>query len=178
MTLKQAFTIWANTPQNISLAAKYRNAANTVLFKKYNDVDLEVFTKGFTERLFAQCDATQELKTKAASVLVYLLSLGAERGHCKEPDFDYTIASNKIDVKKDYDRPSKIAVYYVDREAQMEFQTGKTKVRKTNKAIITKPMKESKNNQDLTLLSNDELIEEIKRRGWKGNITMTVNIQL
>ena len=39
-------------------------------------------------------------------------------------------------------------------------------------------MKESKNNQDLTLLSNDELIEEIKRRGWKGNITMTINIQL
>ena len=32
--------------------------------------------------------------------------------------------------------------------------------------------------KDITIFSNEELVAEMKRRGWKGTITMTINIEL
>lgn len=95
MTLKQAFTLWANTPRNLVLATRSRDAVQQVLMKKYSDIDLEQITQGFAERLFSQCSEVQELKTKAASILVYLLQWGGDNGYCQRPTFDYTIATSE-----------------------------------------------------------------------------------
>ena len=93
MTLKQAFTMWACAPRNTVLAAKSRDAVQRVLMKKYNDMDLEVFTESFCRRIFSQSSETQEVKVKAASILVYLLQWGGDNGHCQRPTFTYEIAS-------------------------------------------------------------------------------------
>ena len=93
MTLKQAFTMWACAPRNTVLAAKSRDAVQRVLMKKYNDMDLEVFTESFCRRIFSQSSETQEVKVKAASILVYLLQWGGDNGHCQRPNFSYEIAS-------------------------------------------------------------------------------------
>ena len=96
MTLKQAFTLWANIPRNLVLATRSRDAVQRVLMKKYSDIDLEQITQGFAERLFSQCSEAQELKTKAASILVYLLQWGGDNGYCQRPTFDYTIATSEV----------------------------------------------------------------------------------
>ena len=93
MTLKQAFTMWACAPRNTVLAAKSRDAVQRVLMKKYNETDLTEFTEPFSQRIFAQSSETQEMKVKAASILVYLLQWGADHGHCERPNFSYEIAS-------------------------------------------------------------------------------------
>lgn len=91
-TLKQAFTMWANEPGNISLAARSRDAVNKVLMKKYNDVELVQFTASLAERIFKQSKEVQELKSKAASILVHVLNYGADKGWCSRPTFTYEIA--------------------------------------------------------------------------------------
>lgn len=93
MTLKQAFTLWANESANISLAARSRDAVQKVLMKKYNDVELVQFTASTAERIFKQSKEAQELKVKAASVLVHVLNYGAVKGWCSKPTFTYEIAS-------------------------------------------------------------------------------------
>ena len=93
MTLKQAFTLWANAPRNVVLAAKSREAVQRVLMKKWNDIDLEQITPAFAERIFSQSSEPKEMKIKAASILVYLLQWGGDNGHCQRPTFDYTIAN-------------------------------------------------------------------------------------
>ena len=74
MTLKQAFTMWAFAPRNTVLAAKSRDAVQRVLMKKYNETDLSEFTEPFSQRIFVQSSETQEMKVKAASILVHLLN--------------------------------------------------------------------------------------------------------
>ena len=95
MTLKQAFTLWANAPRNVVLAAKSREAVQRVLMKKWNDIDLEQITPAFAERIFSQSSEPKEMKIKAASILVYLLQWGGDNGHCQRPTFDYTIANTE-----------------------------------------------------------------------------------
>ena len=93
MTLKQAFTLWANAPKNIALAAKSRGEVQRVLMKMYSDIDLEQITESFARRIFEQhSNLPQETLTKAAAVLVYLLKWGAENGHCQAPTFDTSVA--------------------------------------------------------------------------------------
>ena len=93
--MKQAFTLWANAPRNMVLAAKSREAVQKVLMKKWNDIDLEQITPAFAERIFRQSSESKEIKIKAASILVYLLQWGGDHGHCQRPTFDYTIANAK-----------------------------------------------------------------------------------
>lgn len=95
MTLKQGFTIWACAPRNTVLAAKSREAVQKVLMKKWSDLDLEVITPMMAERIFRESPESQELKVKAASILVYILQWGCDNGHCQRPTFDYTIANAK-----------------------------------------------------------------------------------
>lgn len=91
-TLKQAFTMWANEPGNISMAARSRDAVNKVLMKKYYDIELVQFTASLAERIFRQSKEVQELKSKAASILVHVLNYGAGKGWCSRPTFTYEIA--------------------------------------------------------------------------------------
>jgi len=95
MTLKQAFTQWAAAPRNTVLAAKSRQAVQRVLMRQYGDLHLEVFTEAFCRRLFSECREIQELKVKAASVLVYVLQWGGDHGHCQRPKFTYEIATEE-----------------------------------------------------------------------------------
>ena len=95
MTLQEAFNGWSSVPRNTVLANKYRDAINKVLMKDHANTDLSRFTEPFTVKLFSGSDSMQEYKTKAASILVYLLQWGADRGYCKRPAFDYRIGSAK-----------------------------------------------------------------------------------
>ena len=92
MTLKQAFTMWSMAPRNVVLAANSRDAVQKVLMKKWNDVDLEQITESFARRIFLESPEVQELKTKAAAILVYLLQWGGDHGYCQRPTFTSAIA--------------------------------------------------------------------------------------
>ena len=91
MNLKQAFEQWSSAPRNVILASKYRDAAQRVLLKQYGDTDLTVFTGDFCHQLFLQSRESDEVKTKAASLLVYILQWGGDNGYCTRPAFDYSI---------------------------------------------------------------------------------------
>lgn len=106
MTLKQAFTIWANAPCNIVLATRSRDAVQKVLMKKYSDTDLNEITPELARRIFTESTEVQELKSKAASILTHVLQWGSQNGHCKAPVFDYSIASPEEPVKKKPKKPS------------------------------------------------------------------------
>ena len=83
-------------PRNIVLAANSRDAVQKVLMKKWSDIDLEQITPAFAERIFRESPEAQELKTKAAAILVYVLQWGGDHGHCKRPTFDYNIARQDV----------------------------------------------------------------------------------
>ena len=103
MTLKQAFTMWAATPGNTVLAAKCRNAVNMVLMKDYGETDICLIDETFARNIFDGSKAPQELKTPAASILVYVLKWGHDHDYCLMPTFDYSIASpttEKKEIKK------------------------------------------------------------------------------
>ena len=80
----------------MALANKSRTAVNTVLMKHYADTDLSAIDEDFARNIFDTSDAAQELKTKAASILVYLLQWGGDNGHCERPMFDRTVACEVI----------------------------------------------------------------------------------
>ena len=264
MTLKQAFTMWACAPRNTVLAAKSRDAVQRVLMKKYNETDLTEFTEPFSQRIFAQSSEAQEMKVKAASILVYLLQWGADHGHCERPNFSYEIASAtpvaepeppKVTVKPEAlakrqeelaqrenqeqkeEQPMEeqkktrgkqpIPVAQIDPETlalvkvwpsrcEAERGTGACNIDRaiakkrmaggffwcmpddaegfkpnplSNRAPkssdtpkpkihLGKPKVEVPVKNDITQFSDQEIIDEIKRRGWQGNITMTINITL
>ena len=263
MTLKQAFTMWACAPRNTVLAAKSRDAVQRVLMKKYNDMDLEVFTESFCRRIFSQSSESQELKVKAASILVYLLQWGGDNGHCQRPTFTYEIAASTPEVepepptvtvkpealakrqeelaqrenqeqkeeqpmeeKKKTRGKQPIPVAQIDPETlalvkvwpsrcEAERGTGACNIDRaiakkrmaggyfwcmpddaegfkpnplSNRAPKSadtpkpkpspKPKVEVPVKNDITQFSDNELIAEMKRRGWKGNVTMTINITL
>ena len=264
MTLKQAFTMWACAPRNTVLAAKSREAVQRVLMKKYNDIELEQFTESFARRIFSQSSESQEMKVKAASILVYLLEWGGDHGHCKRPTFTYEIAATtpvtepeppKVTVKpealakrqeelaqRENQEPKEettmeeqkktrgkqpIPVAQIDPETlalvkvwpsrcEAERGTGACNI---DRAIAKKRMAggffwcmpddaegfkpnplsnrapksadtpkpkihlgkqkvEVPVKNDITQFSDQEIIAEMKRRGWKGNVTMTISIDL
>ena len=249
MTLKQAFTMWACAPRNTVLAAKSRDAVQRVLMKKYNDMDLEVFTESFCRRIFSQSSETQEVKVKAASILVYLLQWGGDNGHCQRPTFTYEIASampepsteepkveekpkeeqkeeQPMEEKKKTRGKQPIPVAQIDPETlalvkvwpsrcEAERGTGACNIDRaiakkrmaggffwcmpddaegfkpnplSNRAPKSadtpkhkpspKPKVEVPVKNDITQFSDQEIIAEMKRRGWKGNVTMTISIDL
>lgn len=92
MTLKQAFKEWSVAPRNMALANRYRVAVNSVLMKRYAETELCMIGEEFARNIFACSDVAQELKTRAASILVSLLQWGGDHGHCGRPTFDFTIA--------------------------------------------------------------------------------------
>lgn len=99
MTLKQAFTMWSMAPRNIALAKNCRDAVNKILMRKYNDIELEQITETFARRVFSQSNESKEMKVKAASILVYVLSWGGDHGYCQRPTFTYEVAASTPDVK-------------------------------------------------------------------------------
>jgi len=255
MTLKQAFTMWACAPRNTALAAKSRDAVQRVLMKKYNDIDLEQFTEPFVRRIFTQSSETQEVRVKAASILVYVLQWGGDHGHCKRPTFTYEIGSAKEQeaaaapepeptpepTEQPKEQPKEettmeehkktrgkqpIPVAQIDPETlalvkvwpsrcEAERGTGACNIDRaiakkrmaggffwcmpddaegfkpnplSNRAPKSadtprpkpspKPKVEVPVKNDITQFSDQEIIEEMKRRGWKGNVTMTISIDL
>lgn len=97
MTLKQAFTEWAEIPKNKTLAARSRGAMNAVLLKEFGDMDVSKFTASYVSRLMGLSAETPAYKTKSASVLVHVLTYAASMGACVKPDFDYTIGNTDGD---------------------------------------------------------------------------------
>ena len=265
MTLKQAFTMWACAPRNTVLAAKSREAVQRVLMKKYNDIELEQFTESFARRIFSQSSESQEMKVKAASILVYLLEWGGDHGHCKRPTFTYEIAAStpevapeppKVTVKPEAlaKRQEELAAKEQPKEQPKEETTMEEQKRTRGKQPIPvaqidpetlalvkvwpsrceaergtgacnidraiakkrmaggffwcmpddaegfkpnplsnrapksadtpkhkpspKPKVEVPVKNDITQFSDQEIIAEMKRRGWKGNVTMTISIDL
>ena len=257
MTLKQAFTMWACAPRNTALAAKSRDAVQRVLMKKYNDIELEQFTESFVRRIFTQSTETQEVRVKAASILVYVLQWGGDHGHCQRPTFTYEIGSAKEQAaiaepepepeptpeptEQPKEQPKEettmeehkktrgkqpIPVAQIDPETlalvkvwpsrcEAERGTGACNI---DRAIVKKrmaggffwcmpddaegfkpnplsnrapksadtpkhkpspkPKVEVPVKNDITQFSDQEIIAEMKRRGWKGNVTMTISIDL
>lgn len=82
-------------PKNMVLAAKYRDAVQRVLMKKWSTVELKDITSQRALEIFTLCTENRELKSKAASVLVQLLQWGADNGHCDQPQFSYSIANEE-----------------------------------------------------------------------------------
>lgn len=100
MTLKQAFTLWANDPKNITLAARYRQAMNSVLLKKHSETDVQDLTEEKVRDIFMKSMAPQEDRVWAANALVLTLQRCSHLGHCLAPTFDYTIGSAKEQAEK------------------------------------------------------------------------------
>ncbi len=92
MTLKQAFTEWAAIPENTALAANCRHAFKSVLLDGNGKRDVREFTEFAVRAQLQKSKELQALKTKAASILVHVLTYAAGEGACVKPDFDYTIA--------------------------------------------------------------------------------------
>lgn len=153
MTLKQAFTIWAYDQKNTVLAAKSRDAVQRVLMKKWNDIDLEQITEQCARKIFTSSSAPQEMKAKAASILVHLLQWGAENGHCQWPQFTYDIASPDYEKKKQAAAPKRPVIptlTEVSAAASLEPSEPLVKVkpealekRKAELAARNKPQKET-----------------------------------
>jgi len=252
--------MWAMAPRNTVLAAKSREAVQRVLMKKYNDIELEQFTESFARRIFSQSSESQEMKVKAASILVYLLEWGGDHGHCKRPTFTYEIAAStpevapeppKVTVKPEAlakrqeelaekeqpkeqpkeettmeeqpkrprgKQPRKVCkldpetlkviatydslkeacekndikkidgalkkhqrchgFYYCYAEEADTFKpTTPMNVTKTESAPKPKPSPAPKKSS-LADFTDAEIIDEMKRRGWKGSISFTLNVNL
>lgn len=75
--------------RNMTLAAKSRDAVNKVLMKRHADTDLCLISWEFAANMFRYSTESQELKVKAASILLHILNWGADHGHCSHPTFDY-----------------------------------------------------------------------------------------
>lgn len=101
MTLDLAYKSWSMLPQNMGLSIKNNIIVRNVLLRRYNDVELEVFTEPFCRHLFKRSGHPQEWKTKAASILVHVLKWASESGFCKPPLFDYTVANDSERVKEE-----------------------------------------------------------------------------
>lgn len=238
MTLKQAFTIWKSAPKNIALASKSNDAVQRVLMKKFNDIELSVFNESLCRQIFSQSSEPLDIKTKAASVLVYLLQWGSCKGYCDSPQFNYEIAMSKPEPIINNDLSDKTTIDEsgeLKKEIKMETekkQRGKQPIpvaqihpttlklikiwpsrgeaergigaQNIDRAVRNKGMVGGffwcntedienfkpkstiyqpnttkvnvKIKSNITDFSDDELISEMKRRGWKGKITMTINI--
>ena len=98
MNIRQAFEQWASMPDTSTLAAKSYDAFKRVILKKYANIEVVDFTVNFVRRLYFECLERQELKTKSASVLVYVLEWASQQGECKPPLFTFDIANS-------HDRP-------------------------------------------------------------------------
>lgn len=109
MTLKEAFNIWKNNPDNLTLANKNRDAVQRVLMKKWGNVAIQDVTVSKAEAMFSSSSELQEVKSKAASILVHLLRWGHSKGYCEDPSFDFSIANNDqpTDTIEDVAEPAK-----------------------------------------------------------------------
>lgn len=105
MTIKESFKQWSALPENVALANKCRIAVNTVLIKKHGDTELSMIDEETARNLFACCDAAQELKAKAASILVHLMQWGSMNKHCQPPSFDCSVSRETlpegVEIKKE-----------------------------------------------------------------------------
>ena len=260
MTLKQAFMMWSMAPRNIALANNCRDAVNKILMKKYNDIELEQITETFARRVFCKSNESKEMKIKAASILVYVLSWGGDHGYCQRPTFTYEVAAStpeekpaepmckvkpealakrkeelakrentdimekeekkevvkprevvQLDpntlrvlrtfpsanaaetalgcsnIRRAIDRSSMSGGYYWTYPGyELNFKPAKRKGAgrpSKPKKISVSPQKPVVVNTEaakpaIQSYSDDALIAEMKRRGWKGNITMTITIDL
>lgn len=260
MTLKQTFTMWSMAPRNIALAKNCRDAVNKILMKKYNDIELEQITETFARRVFSQSNESKEMKVKAASILVYVLSWGGDHGYCQRPTFTYEVAAStpeekpaepmckvkpealakrkeelakrentdimEKEEKKEASKPKEVVQLdpntlrvlrtfpsanaaetalgcsnirrAIDRSSmsggyywtypgyEINFKPAKKKAMgrpsKPKKTIVSPQKPVAVNTEaakpSIQSFSDEAIIAEIKRRGWKGNITMTVTIDL
>lgn len=190
MTLKQVFTMWACEPGHTALAARSHDAVQKILMKKYNDVEVVQFTPSLVERIFRQSKEAQELKTKAASILVHVLNYGAEKGYCSKPTFTYDIA-NPMNAQAATDKQNvcegcnnvKGCITCVDGDQLARIMEAKPKNEETMRELKDpkekkprgrKPSEEKKEStaaaDALKVFTDDELLDELDRRGWYGEI--------
>ena len=183
MTLKQAWTLWSNTPKNITLATKNRQVVQNVLIKLHGEVDVKDLTEERVRDIFVQSSAPWDDRVKAAGVLVYVLKQCAEDGRCDAPTFDYTIASVKDNEcpappeaaaeKKRVGRPArKTAISSPTPAPDPEPEPNASAEESPSPAPASAPEK------TICDYSDDELIDEMRRRGWQGDIAVTRHVHL
>ena len=183
MTLKQAYTLWSNTPKNITLATKNRQVVQNVLIKLHGEVDVKDLTEERVRDIFAKSTASWDDRVKAAGILVYILNQCAEKGSCPAPTFDYTIAS-----VKENERPA-------PPEAAPEKKRVGRPARKTaipsptpapdpgpepNASAEESPSPAPASAPEKTICdyTDDDLIDEMRRRGWQGDVVITRRVSL
>lgn len=186
MTLIEAYDKWKKLPGNRT-AIQYREGVLKVLMKENADMELVYFTKSFVKGIMRTSSERQELKTQAAAALVSIMEWGAEQNLCPMPNFDYTIASPKSweeEEKKESEvKPEKKEA--AAKPKKKKESVAKPKKEKTTKAEQSKAIKDAGQKVTARLrrkalqdYSDDELYDELIRRGYEGELSKTVVITL
>lgn len=205
MNLRQAYKLWAFNPQNRELSIKYNEAVQKILMPKLSETELSDITENKVRDIFAHSDALPEDKTKAASMLVSVLTWGHDNKYNKSPKFDYTIASAepKVDEKLlwqlDPNTFEVVNIYSGISDAQKRTHIGNITRAVNNRSLAggyfwcfsggredvinsaskrKRPVKQASEKPHLRDISNDDLLDEIKRRGWKGTLEITIKVNL
>lgn len=123
VTIQQAFKSWSMQKENITLAARNREAVRSVLMKRHQDLTLDRITPDIAREIFSKSKDRPELKTKAASTLVHLMNWGAERGYCQRPAFSYEIGSEGKKEKTKEVKPL-VKVTVIPQDTDLDYKSG------------------------------------------------------
>lgn len=246
LQLSTAFKGWSMLKQNYRLAANSRDAVQKVLLRTHGTVALCDIDAQTARTIVRSNDELQDVRVKAASILVHLLEYYSAKGYCSKPKFDYTIAmddevspaqDNQACKKEAKVKKAKVRKHPVQKRRilQVDTKTGLTVAtfgsvseatsktgihniyrclksdrtaggyawREMDAAAVenllksaTFEMKEDEKDQPqqhcveqpseetankalpICAYSDLELVDEIRRRGWKGTVRFTYSIEL
>ena len=191
MTIREAHQEWGRKKDNNVLYCRTKS-----LFEKgFEMLDLDKATSLYTLRdlqtaLAYSSIKNQEDKTKAASVMFHVLRYAADR----VPNQQHGITFTYTDILryKPVAAGSPVNVNENDNENENENQNENDNENENPESITeiqpsdVNEQKENEydrqgdNNQGILLCmaSNEELLEEIRRRGWKGKFRYMVTVEL
>ena len=96
ITLKQAWDMWRMLPENMQWATKSRRVFNDLVLNMHGNKLLTDFGKKMTQNILFETDDIDS-RTKAASLLVDILTWGSKNGYCRKPMFDETVSEKPSD---------------------------------------------------------------------------------
>ena len=94
ITLRQAWDMWRMLPENMQWATKSRRVFSDLVLNMHGNKLLTDFGKKMTQNILFETDDIDS-RTKAASLLVDILTWGSKEGYCRKPMFDETVAESK-----------------------------------------------------------------------------------
>ena len=194
MNLKETYQGWQQMQENRELYAKTREAFRKAWFTLPTNKPCSYYTKEVLGEALAATREVESNKAKAASVICHVLTFAnwAEPDYNPKPDFSYhdlmeytkgplanpeKIASNKEPESEDTDdsRDPLAGIDFSDgtkTEEDMKEKKQRGKQPKPEEKKQTKKMREKKiaANDALEVFTDDELLEELDRRGWTGEL--------